>query len=278
MPFIKIPKKETIKNNLSQITALTELNLKLNIRYKFGLILSYINPLISIIFPFIILGSIFQFTENFGPWTPENYLVFIFTGYSIILLKNIIEQYPKQMLDEKYWKTLKALLIAPFHRINLLLGTFITQIILLSFPFFVFLIICFILFPVSLTTLLFILLIYFFIALIFGGIGLIISVFAISKENIWYMMAFSINILFWFSCITYPFQLFPPILQNFIRLNPLYYIFDFLRYIWIEDDVIFSIVYHPRSFVVLVICSLTIPIIGVYIFNKVYKRYGISGY
>ena len=117
-------KKHWIKDNALQIIALTEIHGKLRLRTKFGVLVTYINPLIAILFPIIIVGKIFTFTPGFGPWTAENYFLFMFTGYNIILMKTIIDNFPKYMINEKYWKTLKALIIAPFNRINLLLGIF----------------------------------------------------------------------------------------------------------------------------------------------------------
>jgi len=276
--WFKIINKEIIKNNLIQIIALTELKIKLRLRFKFSLVLNYINPLITIIIPLIIMGAFFKFNEKFGPWTQVNYFIFMFMAYNIILLRGTVDQFLAQIYLEKYWKTLTALMIAPFNRINLLFGVFISQLIVISIPFTVFLILCYIVYPISVITVIIVLIIYFLIALIFSGIGILIGVFVITNENILVILRFLFNLMFWFSCIVYPFEVFPEVVQNLISLNPLYYIFDFLRVVWIENDFIYSINNHKMSFVLLILSAIFIPILSVIIFNEIYKKFGISGY
>ncbi len=267
-----------IKRNLSQIAAITEKNTKLELRYKFGLVISFISPIISIIFPLIVMGRLFQLNQQFGPWTNENYVIFLFIAYQIILLKNIVIKFPAGLRQEKFWQTLPALIIAPFNRFNLLLGIFVSHLIVISIPFTIFFIICYIIYPISIFTILSIIFIFFLIEFTFSGIGLILGIFAISKESIWRFLLFCINWIFWLSCITYPFEIFPNLLQALINLNPLFHIFDFLRKTWIEDNFLLTITLHPVSFIILLLTSIMLPVIGVYIFNIIYKKYGIVGY
>ncbi|GAG84268.1 unnamed protein product [marine sediment metagenome] len=84
--------------------------------------------------------------------------------------------------------------------------------------------------------------------------------------------------IFWFSCITYPYELFPVVLQNMINLNPLYYLFDLIRYAWLEDDILLTLSIHFINLVIMILIAVILPILGVIIFNKAYKKYGISGY
>ncbi|MFX1311122.1 MAG: ABC transporter permease [Promethearchaeota archaeon] len=269
---------KTIRNNLSQIATLTEKNIKLHLRFKFQIIIAYISPIISILMPLIIFGQLFEFKESFGPWTAQNYLVFQFIAYNLFLLRGILNEYPNQIRNEKFWKTLPGLIIAPFNRYNLLFGIFFSHLILISAPFITFIVLCYIYSPISFMTLLFVIVIYFLITLIFSGVGLIFGIFAISNENIWRLLLFLINIVFWLSCITYPFQLFPDFIQAIVNLNPFYYIFDFLRMSWIQDNVILTISTYNFHFVVIVICTVILCIFGVHTFNYIYKKYGIVGY
>ena len=228
--------------------------------------------------PIIILGKFFASNTEFGPWNANNFLIFQFTAYQIYLIRNLINEFPSQFLREKYWKTIPALIIAPLNRFNILIGIFFSHMILISIPLIMFLILSYIAYPISFLTLVFVVIILFCIALIFSSIGLFLGVFAISNENIWRITGFGINIVFWFSCLTYPFELFPNIVQQFINLNPLYYIFDILRVAWIEDSIILSIYVHPLNFIVLILCAILLPSISVYFFNFIYKKFGIVGY
>lgn len=224
------------------------------------------------------MGKLFSFNEDLGPWDETNFLIFLFMGYNLFLLKDIISQFPMAFRQEKYWETLPAIIIAPFNRFNLLLGIFFSHLIMIAIPFTIFFILCYFVFPIGPITVLFVIVLYLLIAVLFSGIGLILGIFMISKENYVAMLIFILNLIFWFSCINYPFEIFPKIIQDIINLNPFYYIFYFLRISWIEDDVIFSVTTHTYYFIILIIGAITIPLIGVIIFNKIYRKYGIVGY
>lgn len=271
-------KTKIIKNNIIQIFAITEKNLRLKLRFKVSLLISFLSPIISILMPLIVLGEFFQFNVEFGPWSETNYLVYTFMAYIIFILKQIIFEYPTQLNMEKFWKTIAGVVIAPFNRFNLLFGIFFAQVLVSLFPLILFTIICYIYYPISLSTLLFVILLYFLIALIFSAIGLIMGVFAISNENIWRSLVYIVNIVIWFSCITYPFEIFPPIFQGVINFNPFYHIFNILRLSWIEDVVLLTISLHSIDFLILVLSAIILPCIGVYTFNMIYKKYGIVGY
>lgn len=269
---------KTIKANLSQIAALTEKNIKLRLRYKFGLILSYIMNIISIFTPLIIMANIFQLRPIVGDWTFNSFILYQFIAYNIMILSGITSSFPGQFRSEKYWKTLPALIIGPFNRFNLLFGIFLSQLIMIAIPFTIFFILGNILYTLSIATIVFVLTIFFLSALIFSGIGLILGIFAISNENIWNLLQFGLLFVFWFSCITYPFEIFPDFIQDIIVLNPLYYIFDLLRLTWIQNNGFFIVASYPLHFIFLICTAVIIPIIGVFLFNLVYKKYGITGY
>ena len=142
----------------------------------------------------------------------------------------------------------------------------------------IFFIICFIYYPISFFTILLVFLLYFFLLLLLCGIGIVMGVFAISNENIWALLRFSMGWFFWFSCMTYPFQIFPPFIQVIINLNPFYHIFNILRVAWVTNDVLSVINSYFVEFLIFLIPSIVLPIIGIFVFNKVYEKYGIVGY
>ena len=270
--------RDFIKLQFIQIFAITEKNLKLRLRFKYQIIISFIRPIISILMPLIILGQFFELNAEFGSWNENTYLVFQFIAYQIFLIKNLVNEFPTQIVREKYWKTIQSLIIAPLNRYNLLLGIFLPHMILISIPMVVFFIICYIVYPISLLTVLSVILIFFLIALIFSAIGLFLGVFAITNENIWKILGFILNFIILLSCITYPYEIFPSFIQQIINLNPLYYLFDLLRFVWIEDHLLISILTHPIDIMILFTLAIALPLISVYIFNTVYQKYGIVGY
>ena len=116
------------------------------------------------------------------------------------------------------------------------------------------------------------------IGIVFSGIGLFLGVFAISNENYLYVLDFVMRLILWFSCVTYPFQLFPKGVQNLISLNPIYYLIDVIRFTWIEDNIILTALSHPFHISIFVASLVVFPIICVLVFNIIYKKLGISGY
>ena len=266
---IKAISKVGIRKNITQILALTEKNVKLSLRFKINFIIGLITPVITIAMPLIIMNRFFP---------GINLIVYQFIAYQVFLMRGIINEFPTQLRTEKYWKTLPILMIGPFRRINLLFGIFFSRIILIAIPFSILFILTFIQAPIHITTIIFIIAIYFLIAIIFSGIGLLFGIFAVSKENYMRPFLFAFNILFWLSCLTYPYDVFPLEIQNFIDLNPLYYIFDILRLSWLENNVIITITTHPYHFSFLIILVIIIPISGLYVFKIIYKKYGIVGY
>lgn len=270
--------RQFIRRQALQIFALVEKNLRLSLRFKFNVFMSFLMPIISIAMPLIILGKFFTLNAEFGPWNESTYMVFQLLAYQILLMKVLINEFPVQFLREKYWKTIPAIIIAPLNQYNLLLGIFFSHMILISIPFTIFFVLCWIVYPISFLTIISIIVLLFFVALIFSSIGLIIGAFAISNENIWKILSFGITMVFWLSCLTYPFEIFPNIIQQIINLNPLYYLFEILRTTWIENNILLSISYHPFNFLILFLTVLIFPIISVYAFKVIYKKFGIVGY
>jgi len=276
--FRKILSRDSFKYNFSRIFTIAEKNVKIQLRFKFNLYYSIISPFLPIIMSFVILLKFFNADVSIGKWDEINYLVFLFTAFNIELLRRIIQSFPDSLRLEKYWKTLPALMIAPFNRIHLLLGIFFSHLIIIAIPFVVFLLLTFLVSPISILTLLFIILIFLLIDLIFSGIGLFLGVFAISEENYWRIFSIFLTLLFYASCVIYPFEVFPTEIQSIIQLNPFYHIFDILRITWLENNILLTITNYPFQFIILIGTAIIVPLFGIYVFKIVYDKFGIVGY
>lgn len=224
------------------------------------------------------MGQLFTFSEAFGPWNETNFFVYQLVAYQLASVFGIMHTYGAQLRQEKFWQTLPAQIIAPFKRVYLLIGIYISYLTAYSVSFTLFFVICYIFYPISIFTIFSMLFVYGCISLIFTGIGLIIGIGAISKENFVPILNFGMGILFAFSCFSLPFDFFPEYIQNFIDLNPLYYIIDFARLVWIENNFIYSILTHPFHFLLLLSGAIFLPIFGLLVFNYIFKKYGIVGY
>lgn len=218
-----------IKDNLSQIYALTVKDVKLSLRFKYNLIFSYIEPIISIFLPIIIMGKLFDYNPQFGPWTKENYMAYQFIAMNLSLVTALRYRYPAHFYQEKWWQTFPALIIAPFNHINLLLGVFFSHFVMILPPFIIFFAICYFYVAVNLEIVIVMVGLYLLLALIFGGIGIVLGIFSITNEGAVTLSSFLISLVFFVSCISYPYEIFPGFIQQIINLNPFYYIFDLFQ-------------------------------------------------
>ena len=269
---------ENLMDNFSQIFAIAEKNVKTQLRYKLNLVLKLVNPLLGIILPLIIMGKLLTFSENFGPWNKGNFVVYQFTSYQIVLIYHIIGQFQTNITEEKGLNTLTLIILAPFKKINLLFGIFFSHLALISVPFLAFFILCYIFYSVSIFTVFFIFFVFFILALFFSGIGLVFAVVVIAKQRLVSLLYYPLTLALLFSCLTLPFEFFPENFKFIVSLNPFYYLFNLIRLIWIEDNIIFSISSHLNSFIIVLIVGIISPILGLKIFSYVYNRYGIAIY
>lgn len=266
------------KYNFSRIFTIAEKNVKVQLRFKFNLIYSMIGPFILIFLSLIVLWRFFDLGAQFGRWDDKNYYIFLFIAYNIELLRKIIDDFPNDFRQEKFWKTLPALIIAPINKLHLLFGIILSHLIIIAIPFILFLTLAYLLYPISIITLISIIVIFIFIDIIFTGIGIFLGVFAISEENYWRILTIGFVFVFYISCITYPFEVFPNFIQQIILLNPFYYIFDILRITWVDNNVLFTISNYPFHFIILISITIIVPLISIYIFKLVYDKFGIIGY
>ncbi len=248
-------------------------------RVKSAVVLRYITPLVSVIMPLIIMGQLFTFAESFGPWDSTNFFIYQLIAYQLVVVYAVTNAYSSQLASEKVWLTLPALIIAPFRQVYLMIGIYFSFLTVIAFPFIIFFILALIYLPITILTIFAMLFVFFCLSLIFSGIGLFLGVGAISKENIVPYIRWGLSIAFSFSAITLPFEFFPEgIVQNIIRLNPLYYIIDIARLVWIENNFIYSITHHPFHLFVLLSLTILLPILGYKFYDYIFKKYGIVGY
>ncbi len=274
--------RKSVKRNIKQTSALIERNLNFELRFKLVLFTSFLNPFIQILMPLIIFGTIFSISEDysFGYWAGENYLLFLLLAFCVQFLRRIVENFRQLFFREKFWKTLQALMVAPINRYVLLFGILISEMILLSIPFIIFLIITLVIFPISILNLLIVLLLFFCLAIFFGSLGLIVGVLVITKEGVYRIFKLGLTFLYWLSCVSYPLQIFPEMIQNVILLNPLYYFIDLIRIVWmmgIDYNLAISFL-SPLHIIIVTTFTILLPIISVVLFNVFYKKFGITGY
>ena len=81
-----------------------------------------------------------------------------------------------------------------------------------------------------------------------------------------------------FTTLFLPFEFYPGYFRSVIIYNPLNYIIDISRLVWVEDNILYTLSAHPIHFILLIVGAISIPFISIYIFNYVFDKYGIQGY
>ncbi len=271
----------SLKIYFFQIRALVIKDLKLKSRYKVKFLFSMVFPITTFIMRLLIFRRLFEATgdESFGFWTPDNYIIFILSGIFIVILLKLFPAYGKNLLREKYWKTLPGIFLSPVNVFNLLVSKLISELFIFLIPLIVAFILCFIFSSASLFTIIFVLIIYFCASIFMASIGLAIGSFRMSIEGGYTVFSNLVGLFLIFSCWRYPREFFPDYLQFLIIWNPFYYYWDLIRVMLVlgAENIIFNPVYLLHFIVVL---SLTIiaPIMSIMFFNYIYKKYGLVGY
>lgn len=275
-------KLKNLKTNIIQIYSLTVKDLKLSTRYKLEFFVESVAPLMALFFPYIIFNTLFNIKNNIfgGYYSKDNFVLFLLLGNCVTVLIFLLWYYQDLFYDEKTWKTLNAVMIAPIKKINIMLGYLISGIISRGIPIFFIIILCFILYPISLSFLIFSLIILFCISLTFASMGFIIGVFEIVNEDVSASLSVGISFISLISCLYYPIEIFPKEIHFIIKLNPLYYYFDLLRLSWwaginFEGALSYLTIYH---FLVIAAFTVLLPLFASYFFLKVLDKYGTSGY
>ena len=275
-------KIQTLKKNGIKIWEISRINIKIKLRFKASLILGFISPLIATFLPLFLMGYIFSNNINqigsIGVFNADNYISLILLGVCGSLLNGLFLIYQSSFVREKNWRTLPALIISPSNRLSLLLGILLSYLIINSIPFFVVFVINLIVSPIipSIGSLSLILLVFLLYSLTLSGLGLILGVFSISKQNWQTLFLVGYQIVILFNCVTYPKEIFPESIHFIIDLNPFYHFFETNRLLWVYDNPFYSEI--GVHFLIVVILAILSPIIGIILFNKIYNKFGIEGF
>ena len=278
---LKIFKKTTIRNTSGQLSALIEKNILLDIRIKSKIITRFINPLIQIFIYLLLFGLLFRVDSiQLGYWNSSNYIAFLLLAYNINLSRSIINKYFQLFIVEKYWNTLSAVLIAPLNRFILLIGILFSELVLDIIPITIIFTITYIISGVSVIFFILTIFLFFCIYFLFASIGLLIGVFAISNEEYVHYSFFFLRIIILLGCLNFPIEVLPDILHFLVYINPFYYVFDLLRlslYLGMDFTTASSLI-NPFHLTIVPLFIILAPFVALILFDRIYKKYGITGY
>ncbi len=220
---------------------------------------------------------LYEFIEaNFlSSFNQSNYLSWLLIGNVVFVFsRNGFNAFIERFQLEKFWNTIQGIILAPVNRYILLFG-FILITLFESLLFFILLIIIsYLIVPVSFIQIIFVFLIACLMIIASAGIGLMKGAVFISTESYRAIFELIQFIILFLSCYSIPFEFFPDFLQPIIFLNPFYHGVSLAQNVYFgiySPNIIFSIVY-------IVIFSIVMVFLGVFLFNNIWKKYGIHGY
>jgi ABC-type polysaccharide/polyol phosphate export permease len=273
-------KLERFRRIVKRTLSFSRRELKLRTRYKWAFLSNTIViPLLHAL-PMILLywGIFSMIAGEFEEVNAGNYLPWLLLGalcYQVFFLGNSF--FKGRFIEEKYWTTITGTLIAPISKYYLLFGViiqlgiegFVTAVLLT--------VLSFIALPTTLFSLFLLFLIFLLTVAMGAALGLINGTFFLTNENYCIFFDYLAYILAFTSTYSIPYEVFSsihPIVAGIVQVNPLYHIIKLTRSIWFgtfEPDLLYSLLYV----VIFVICLM---IIGVYLFSKITRRYGVRGY
>jgi len=267
-----------LRSIISRTLAFTKKEFKLISRYKFNyLSQTIIMPILHVLPLLIIYGGIVAIAPS--EWesiNPQNVLPWVLVGsviYSVYSLGYTV--FRTRFSMEKYWMTIYGTLIAPISKYYLLFGVIIELTVKAFVTSVLFIIISLLVYPTSILNL-FLLFGLIMMTLIAGaGISLVNGTMFLINENISSIFDYILFVLVFFSTYSIPYEFYPTgILQFIVNINPLYHFVNLGRQIWfmqLSFESLWSLLYIS-------IFTILCVIIGVLVFSKSTRRFGVRGY
>jgi len=273
---------------LSDSLAIAEKELKLNLRYKWGFFISnFLNPLVRAV-PFLLVyygvfaaaGSSF----SVGEVTDATFVVFLLLGILVdVFLHSGLTAFSDKFMREKFWETINAFLVAPTHKLALVLGFGISESIAILPTLLFFLLVVFLWHPVSPVVMLFTLVVLVGAFMIALGVGLLFGSAALFNENFIPIFGYMRIIWVFFSCFYYSIEVLKFSVAGFIidlrllaELNPIYQAVAIIRSVWFYG--FDSVLNMLPQFVYFAAFVIVVPLVSVFIFRKLFRYFDIEGY
>jgi len=262
-----------MNRTLQQVFGVFAKEWKLMIRFRTAIIPKIVRPFMWVITPFLIYSVSFKAGyKDLGDLNEDNVLAFLAIGIVLYdIAAKMFEAF--DMKEEKYWKTLEGMLMAPMSRLTYFIGKslFVMSFFLVSdLPMLVTVVY---ISGASLNLLFFLIFAIFATWLIWMGVGIVMSGISLFSEGIYTLfLLYGLWIVSIVSGVFFPPDILPDILVYIGKIIPLYHAISVARAPLIHASVQLSSVIYLLSF------SIVMPILGVYLFNEMYKRKGIVGY
>ena len=267
--------KSLLSAILSQAIAYAQKDILQSLRYKVDFLASTFMPaLINLgLFGTVFFGFFKTEASALAELNSRNFAAFTVLGaLSSTLYFQAVNSFQNKFLLEKYWQTVHGLLASPLSPWALLFGAMLSEAMKFSAVVTAFLILAYIFWPPPLLSILSALILLGLLYISISGISLIRSALWLLNEN-WdppinyFMMGTA-----YLACFYYPLSFLPSFLQPLAAINPIYYFVYSVRALWLQLPL------EPSFLVVGSLLAVISPMIGTYIFHRLWRNLDITGY
>lgn len=260
---------------LKQSFALAEKDLDLGFRFKFSFIAGTFTPaLINLgLFATVFFGFFKTGATGLAELNRGNFVAFTLLGaLAAVLFMQGSQALHGRFVNEKYWQTIPALLASPLSSWAILIGIGLSDAVRYAVVVVVFLAASYVFLPVSLPTFVASIFLLVLLSMMISGFAMIRGALYLVNENYETIIGYFIIATSYVSCFYYPSSFMPSFLQIFAFINPVFFVVDSLRSLWLGLP--FESLYLLIAGAVAVIS----PIVGTNIFRRVWRNLDITGY
>lgn len=258
-----------------QAVAYAVKDLRIFLRFKFYFITSTFLPaLINLgLFVTIFYGFVYGGNASVNEVDKSNFAAFVLLGtMASTLFSNSFGAFRDRFANEKYWQTTYAILASPLSSWAILVGVGISEGLRFSVIAIPFLAATYILFPTSFAEVVSTLMLLVTMYLLVSGLSLIRGAVYLVNEDWDSFFQYLVIGTSYLSCFYYPVTFIPPYLRPFAMVNPVYFVVDSIRAIWLGFSV------SPTYLIVAGAAAIASPVIGTYLFRKVWRNLDLTGY
>lgn len=250
-------------------------DIQISTRYRFSFVVgAFLPALVNLgLFSTVFFGFFKSGAAATAGVSGNNFVVFTVLGAMLAtLFSNSFSAYQNRFQYEKYWQTAYAILASPLSPWAVLLGVGFTQAVqflIIAIPF---VIVAYILSPVGPGALLFTALYLVLLYLMVSGLSLVRGAIFLVNENLDPVFTYFVVGTGYLSCFYYPASFIPSFFQPLASINPVYFVVNLVRALWLNLPA------APGYVEVAIAVAVLSPAIGTYFYQKVWRNLDITGY
>jgi ABC-2 type transport system permease protein len=267
--------KTSMRTLLSHAAAYAEKDLHIQLRFKVEFVANTFLPaLINLgLFGTVFFGFFKSGAPSGSELSSNDFVAFVLlAALGTTVFKSAFSAFQNRFASEKYWQTAQSILASPLSTWSLLLGVSAAELVKFSIVSVVFLTLSYIFWPVSILQFVGATLLLGLLYLAVSGFSLLRGALFLANENYDPIINYFMIGTAYVSCFYYPLTFLPSFLQPLAEVNPLYYIVNSIRSVWLGYPL------ETGYLAIGVIAGILSPLAGTVAFRRVWRNQDITGY